>query len=97
LEAHCDAILAEANEKTRAALAAAGHSSKRSRRAGIRDNRAAEKEVERKGTSWALGIEGIEENAISQSGERSTNGDYLPPSSKLNRIEALLENQWSDV
>jgi hypothetical protein len=95
LKAQCEAILAEAKEKTQAALAAAGYPSKRSRRTGIRNNRAAEKELERQGTSWQFGLEGIKETVPSQ-GEILTNSDYLPSSSKLTRIEALLENQWSN-
>jgi hypothetical protein len=93
-EAHADAILKQSAEQTRAALEAAGPLSKRARRAGIRGNRAAEKELEREHSSWPLGPPASEDRALSQGGELPTNGDYLPPSSKLSRIEALLENQW---
>jgi len=83
-----ETIVGEATEKTNAALAAAGHMSKRSRRAGIRENRAAEKEHERQKNKWSLG-----ESVPSDNGSVTTHEqpEYVPPSSNLNRIDELIE------
>jgi hypothetical protein len=91
LQAQKDAIVGEATEKTHAANAAAGPTSNRARRGGIRQNRAAEKQIERDRTQWPLGppddstpVETI--TAVEQ---------YIPASSKLTRIGALLDKEWS--
>jgi hypothetical protein len=95
LQSRKDAIVGEATEKTRAALAAAGHISKRARRSGIRENRAAEKQLERDNNQWLSGgTTSSEPKATADEECRDTNTEYVPASSKLSRIGALIEEEW---
>jgi putative transposase len=93
LQSKKETMVGEATEKTKAALAAAGYLCKRSRRAGIRQNRAAEKEHERQKTPWLLGEDGASDNI---SDTTSNQPEYVPPSSNLNRIDELIEKTRSD-
>lgn len=86
-----DTIVGEATEKTNAALAAAGHQSKKSRRSGIRANRAVEKEHERQKNQWSFGEGGASDN-VDQSDESP---EYIPSSSNLGRIGKLIEEKWN--
>jgi len=90
-----EAIVGEATEKTNAALAAVGRMSKRSRRAGIRQNRAAEKEHEREQSKWSLG-ELPAQNASNAKNDSTELPKYIPASSNLDRIDELIEKGWSD-
>lgn len=85
-----DTIVGEATEKTNAALAAAGHLSKRSRRSGIRANRAAEKEHERQKNQWSFG-----EAASDNANQSDESPEYIPSSSNLGRIGKLIEEKWN--
>jgi hypothetical protein len=90
-------IVGEATEKTKAALAAAGYVSKRSRRAGIRQNRAAEKEHERQNNKWLMGESPSAQNASGVTGESIAGApEYVPAASNLDRIDELIEKSWSD-
>jgi len=98
LQAQKDDIVGEASEKTRAALAASGEISKKARRRNIRLNRAAEKQLERERTCWSLAQkEPASAHTAHMNGENeneSNGADYVPASSKLTQIEALLKTQW---
>jgi len=99
LQAQKDAIVGEATEKTEAANIAAGQISKRSRRKNIRQNRAAEKQAERDSTQWQLGKPDSIDKAAGTGptpAETITEAEqYIPASSKLARIDALLDKEWS--
>jgi hypothetical protein len=99
LQAQKDAIVGEATEKTEAANAAAGPTSKRARRANIRQNRAVEKQSERDRTQWSLGKPALADaKAVAGTATVETitpSEQYIPASSKLARIDALLDNEWS--
>jgi putative transposase len=99
LQAQKDEIVGEATERTQAAKAAAGPTSNRARRGGIRQNRAAEKQIERDRTQWPLGKpDSIDAEAVAGSTpvEALTAAEqYIPASSKLTRIGALLDKEWS--
>jgi len=65
----------------------------------VRQNRGAEKQIERDRDQWLLGAgqtTATKDNNGSQNAEpsRSTD-DYVPASSKLMRIGALLEKEWN--
>jgi hypothetical protein len=100
LKALKDAIVSKAVERSRIALAAVGPVSKRARRGSIRMNRASEKHVESTQNTWVLGGKIAKDDAnrklledvpgISEPGD-----EYVPPSSKINRIGELLEKEWS--
>jgi len=99
LQAQKDAIVGEATERTQAAKAAVGSTSKRARRGGIRQNRAAEKQTERDRTQWPLGKP---DSTAAEAVDGSTPVEtiipaqqYIPASSKLARIDALLDQEWS--
>jgi putative transposase len=99
LQAQKDAIVGEAIEKTQAANAAVGPTSKRARRGGIRQNRAAEKQTERDRTQWGLGTDtSTDMKAVAGSEPVETiiaAEQYIPASSKLTRIGALLDKEWN--
>jgi hypothetical protein len=95
-----ETIVGEATEKTQAALAAAGHMSKRSRRAGIRENRAIEQQVERDKNQWLFGKNRTPTNNAATTAKNSADtsadtDEYVPASSKLNRIDELIDKEWS--
>jgi putative transposase len=96
LQSRKDAIVGEATEKTHAALAAAGDLSKRARRSGIRENRAAEKQIERDNNQWLLGgTTSSKPTAMADKESRDTsNAEYVPASSKLSRIGELIDQEW---
>jgi hypothetical protein len=99
LQSKKEAIVGEATEKTKAALAGAGYLSKRSRRAGIRQNRAAEKEHERQNNKWLLGESSASDKTSGATGElteKAEQPEYVPASSKLDRIDQLIDEMWSD-
>ncbi|HEY2975969.1 MAG TPA: hypothetical protein VGJ48_25875 [Pyrinomonadaceae bacterium] len=99
LQTQKDAIVGEATEKTEAANTAAGPTSKRARRKNIRQNRAAEKQTERDRNQWSLGKpDSIEAKAVAGSTPVETitpAEQYIPAASKLARIDALLDKEWS--
>lgn len=99
LQAHKDAIVSNAVEKTRAALAAAGPMSKRSRRGRIRENRASEQQAERSQNPLLGGVNTTVENARKASKVTpeapAIADDYVPPSSKISRIGELLQEDLS--
>ncbi len=100
LKAQKDAIVAQATEKNRAALAAAGPMSKRARRGSISENRAEEKQRESDQKTWVLGggrVKAGDAGKASQiaSGRSELDDEYVPPSSQINRIDELLKNEWS--
>lgn len=100
LQSRKETIVGEATEKTQAALAAAGHMSNRSRRAGIRENRAIEKQIERDKNQWLFGENRtpIKNAATTTKNSADTSDDtveYVPASSKLNRIDELINKEWS--
>jgi hypothetical protein len=100
IQAQKDGLVAGAVEATRIAHAAAGPQSKSARRKSRRDNRAAEKQMEREKGAWLLGG-AAQDNALNQSTTSShadgssNNEEYIAPSSKISRIEELLENEWN--
>lgn len=99
LQAQKDAIVSKAVERNRAGLAAAGPMSKRSRRGSIRENRASEKQVESNQNTWLLGGEIAKADKTRKvlKGAPETSeldNEYVPPSSKINRIGELLEKEW---
>jgi hypothetical protein len=99
LQARKDDIVSKAVEATKIAHAAAGPQSKRARRQGRRDNRATEKHAEREKGAWLLG-ETAQKGAhklkgnLGHTDNSSKSEEYIAPSSKINRIEELLENDW---
>jgi len=99
LQSRKEAIVGEATEKTRAALAATGHISKRARRSGIRENRAAEKQIERDNNKWLLGQTTSSEPTLANEASAApstANAEYVPASSKLSRIGELIEEEWNN-
>lgn len=100
IQAQKDQIVTEAVEATRIANAAAGPQSKSARRKSRRDNRAAEKQREREKGAWLLG-EATQDNVLNQpSNSTRTDGspnneEYIAPSSKISRIEELLDSDWN--
>ncbi len=97
LQAQKDTIVGEATEKTKAAHAANGSTSKRARRGSIRQNRAAEKQIERDRDQWLLGTCKTTPGKGKDDLERveTPTEQYVPASSKLTRIGALLEKEWT--
>jgi hypothetical protein len=100
LQSRKETIVGEATERTHAALAAAGLMSKRSRRAGIRENRAIEKQIERDKNQWVFGENRtpIKNAAMTAKNSADTSEDaveYVPASSKLNRIDELINKEWN--
>ncbi len=99
LQTQKDNIVGEATERTNAARAAGGQMSKRARRGSIRQNRTAEKQLERDRSQWLLGVgepTGTKEDNGSHNLETPPPAEvYVPASSKLSRIGALLEKEWS--
>jgi hypothetical protein len=91
-------IISSAVEKTRAARAAVGPQSKSSQRAGRRQNRAEEKQAEREQSAWLLGTAGEEgtqsdqESPATSSSRPSDRAGYVPPTSHIDLIEELLED-----
>jgi hypothetical protein len=97
LQAARENLASNAIEKTRAAHAAAGHLSKRARRMGRRQNRAEEKQMEREQNAWLLGAAGAEgtqsgqESPETSSSRSSDDVGYVPPTSRIDLIDELLE------
>jgi hypothetical protein len=100
LQAQKDTIVSKAVEAKEIAHAAVGHQSKNAQRRGRRDNRAAEKQMERERGAWQLG-ETAQGNApthpskSSHPNGHSDSGEYIAPSSKINLIEEILDNDWN--
>lgn len=100
IQSQKDELVTGAVEATRIACAAAGPQSKRARRKGRRDNRATEKQMEREKGAWLLG-EAAQDTALNQSSNsthidgQSVIEEYIAPSSNINRIEEILDNDWS--
>jgi putative transposase len=97
LQAAKEHVVSGAVEKTRAAHAAVGQLSKRSRRSGRRRNRAEEKQMEREQSAWVIGDAGAEgmqngkESSADSGSQSSDNVGYVPPTSHIDLIEELLE------
>jgi hypothetical protein len=97
LQAAKDKLASNAIEKTRAAHAAVGPLSKRARRKGRRQNRAEEKQMEREQNAWHLGAAGAEgaqsghESTETSSSLSSDDEGYVPPTSRIDLIDELLD------
>jgi putative transposase len=87
-----DQIISEAQEMTNAAREAAGYQSKRSRIAGILDNRREEQRQERERQAWRLGAS--PEDAGAESPQETGEETYVPPASHAEALRKLRERQW---
>ncbi|MDQ3816227.1 MAG: Mu transposase C-terminal domain-containing protein [Acidobacteriota bacterium] len=94
LRAQKGQIISEANEKTQAALAAAGRPSKSARKRGIRDNRATTRAFERAQNAWTLGINEAELAANANTHKTSAEDEYIPPPSKVAQLRAVRDKEW---
>jgi hypothetical protein len=98
-----DKIDAQAVERLEKALRAAGKLSKSARRAGRRENREEEKMTERQQNAWRLGAtsaDGAREPSVPNGAAvvpaDSSDHEYVPRTSKINRIREIRNKEWGD-
>jgi hypothetical protein len=102
LQAQKEHVVTEATEKTRAAHTVVGKQSKAARTKGIRENRAAEKQIEREKSIQQFRSEGLELGGsfdLPIPGTALFNDDteeYVPPASKVACIRSLRDKKWNE-
>jgi putative transposase len=104
LNARREQIVAEATEKTQAALAAAGNPSKCARKRGIRNNRILERERERSQNAWLLDTSNANTKSSNPNnilGQNTTMQDasadqYVAPVSRIAQIRSLRNKEWGN-
>ncbi|HEV7378054.1 MAG TPA: Mu transposase C-terminal domain-containing protein [Pyrinomonadaceae bacterium] len=101
LHAQHNQLVSEATEKTESAHVVRGKQSKRARTKGIRDNRLSERQSEQSRTAWDLltDSKGAQSTATQEDGLKVNarnidEEEYIPPSSKVNKIRTLRDKGW---